>query len=86
MIKRLSGDYNRGYSRALLDLSDEAARVQEDCALARKRFGYPLMKQLLALFIQHRENFREGGTGFIRLNRQSGRLEYYDPMRGNIGR
>lgn len=79
MMEKLSGEYIRGYTKAIKDIEDVFVYVQEDLTRNKKRFNYKLIIRLLELFLQYRENFRENGDGFIRWNRKKDNLEFYKP-------
>lgn len=76
-IEHLSGQFNRGYTKAIQDIIDEFCNVQGDLQRHKKRFNFKLIVQLLQLFLKHRENFREDWGGFIRWNTQKETLEFY---------
>lgn len=79
--ERLSGDFNRGYTKAIRDIQGEFNGVQDDLMLHRKRFNYRLIARLLDLFLANRENFREDRAGFIRWNTKKEDLEFFDPKK-----
>lgn len=78
-MERLSGDFNRGYTKAIQDIEDTFVYVQHDLAGRNKRFNFKLIIRLLELFLNNRENFRENGDGFIRWNTKQEGLEYFNP-------
>lgn len=77
----LSGDFNRGYTKAIRDIEDAFVYVQGDLTMHRKRFNFKLIVRLLELFLNNRENFRENRDGFIRWNTKEGSLEFFDPKK-----
>lgn len=80
-MDRLSGDFIRGYTKAIQDIEDVFVYVQEDLNSRRKRFNFKLIIRLLELFLKHRENFRENGKGFIRWNKKLNNLEYFENLK-----
>lgn len=81
IMERLSGDFIRGYTKAIQDIEDVFVYVQEDLNSRRKRFNFELIIRLLELFLKHRENFRENGKGFIRWNKKLNNLEYFENLK-----
>lgn len=77
-MERLSGDFNRGYTKAIQDIEDVFVYVQCDLTGHKKRFNYKLIIRLLELFLKHRENFRENRDGFIRWNTKLNNLEFFE--------
>ena len=77
-MERLSGDFNRGYTKAIQDIEDVFVYVQEDLTRHNKRFNFKLIVRLLELFLRYRENFRENRNGFIRWNMKSNNLEFVE--------
>lgn len=80
-MDRLSGDFIRGYTKAIQDIEDVFVYVQEDLNSRRKHFNFKLIIRLLELFLKHRENFRENGKGFIRWNKKLNNLEYFENLK-----
>lgn len=78
-MERLSGDYNRGYTKAIKDIEDVFVYVQDDLTMHKKRFNFKLIVRLLELFLNNRENFRENRDGFIRWNTKENNLEFFNP-------
>lgn len=78
-MERLSGDFNRGYTRAIQDIEDVFVYVQNDLEAHKKRFNFKLIVRLLELFLRYRENFRENRSGFIRWNTGLNNLEFFNP-------
>ncbi len=77
-MKRLSGDYIRGYTKAIKDIEDAFCCVQEDLSRRKMRWNYKLIVRLLELFLRYRENFRENRGGFIRWNTKLNNLEFFE--------
>jgi len=80
-VERLSGDFNRGYTKAIQDMEDVFVQVQQDLNGHKKRFNFNLIIRTVELFLKNRENFRENRDGFIRWNTTLNNLEFYIPER-----
>lgn len=81
-MDRLSGDFIRGYTKAIQDIEDVFVYVNyELVTYHKKRFNFKLIIRLLELFLKHRENFRENGKGFIRWNKKLNNLEYFENLK-----
>ena len=78
-MERLSGDFNRGYTKAIQDIEDVFVYVQDDLNCHNKRLNFKLAIRILELFLRHRENFRESRNGFIRWNTKRQELEFFNP-------
>lgn len=74
----LSGDFIRGYTKAIQDIKEVFAYVNADIAPRKVRWKYDLIVKLLDLFLEHRVNFRENRDGFIRWNTTLKNLEYFE--------
>lgn len=78
-MDRLSGDYNRGYTRGIMDVKEVFEYIQYDLKHHNKRLTLNLMKQLLECCLENRENLRESQRGFIRYNGKTDSFEFYEP-------
>lgn len=78
MLERLSGDYNRGYTRAIQDIQEIFAYSQEDLRRHHKSLSYRLSLALLRCCLENREKLRERRGGFIRFNEQAQGFEWHD--------
>lgn len=74
----LSGDFIRGYTKAIKDIEDVFVYVQDDLTQHKKRFNFKLIIRLLELFLNNRANFRENRDGFIRWNTKLNNLEFFE--------
>lgn len=79
MIERLSGDYNRGYTKAIMDIQEVFSYINDDLKYHRKRMNDKVAKELLECCLQNRENLRESVNGFIRWNNKLDKFEFYEP-------
>ena len=78
-LPRLSREFNRGYAKAIRDITEEFQSVQRDLKWNHKNINYKFSIELLKLFLENRENFREDWEGFIRYNTGTKSLEFYQP-------
>ena len=85
MIERLSGEYNRGYTRAIMDLQSIFKYVETELAMRHKKLSSKLANELLECCLINREALRESemgcGEGFIRWNVQKNGFEFFDPKK-----
>lgn len=78
MIERLSGDYNRGYTKAIQDIIKIFEYVNNELTFRKKRMNYKLAMQLLKTILSERQNIRDRiGDGFIRWSIQKQDFEYF---------
>lgn len=78
IMDRLSGDYNRGYTKAIQDIAKVVKYIQEDLTFHKKRLTPKLTEELLDCCLHNRERLRESVNGFIRYN-SKGYFEFYEP-------
>lgn len=77
MFERLSGDYNRGYTKAIQDIISIFEYVQYDLDSHKRRMNYKLSIDLLNTILENRESIRESRKGFIRWNSGKSSFEYF---------
>ena len=77
MFERLSGDYNRGYTKAIQDIISIFEYIQEDLACHNKRITNKTAIDLLNIILENREHLRESYKGFIRWNSKNNSFEYF---------
>ena len=58
-IEKLSGDFIRGYTKAIQDISEVFDYVNNDLKCHKKRLNDKLAKELLKCILENRENIRE---------------------------
>lgn len=80
-LPRLSREFNRGYSKAIIDIQETMKYIQRDLRAHKRNLNYKLCMDALQLFLENRENFREGMDGFIRYNTKAKELEFFTPER-----
>ena len=68
MIERLSGEYNRGYTQAIQDITEVFEYIQPDLKYHHKNLNGKLSITLLNTILDNREKIREKRNGFIRWN------------------
>lgn len=81
MIERLSGDFVRGYTKAIQDISEIVLYVQSDLKHHKKTLNAKTMDKLMKCCLINRENIREKRNGFIRWNSQKNDFEWHDTRR-----
>lgn len=79
MFERLSGDFNRGYTKAIQDIQEVFNYIEDDLQYHHKRISSKLNKELLQCILTNRENLRESMNGFIRWNSKRNCFEFYEP-------
>ena len=80
-LPKLSGEYNKGYTKALMDFQKILNCIVTDLKFHHKNLTAKLTKELIQCCIDNRENLRdyENIDGFIRYNGKTGKFEYYQP-------
>ena len=76
-IERLSGEYNRGYTKAIQDVTDILEYVGADLRGHRKGLTLKLALQLMGIILENRERIRENRDGVIRWNVGQNGFEWY---------
>lgn len=77
IIEKLSGDFIRGYTKAIQDISEVFDYVNNDLKCHKKRLNDKLAKELLKCILENRENIREDKNGFIRWNCVINKFEWF---------
>lgn len=80
-MERLSGEYNRGYRQAIMDMQEVFGYVDYDLKHHKKKLTMPLAKELLQCVLMNREAIREKRNVFIRWNCVSNQFECVKPKR-----
>lgn len=80
-FQKLNGDFNMGYTKAIMDFQDILKYIQPDLSHHKKRLTPKLTEELLICFLDNRARVRDGGAGFIRWNRQKEQFEFFIPDR-----
>lgn len=76
-MERLSGDYNRGYTKAIMDVTKVFEYVDRDLSGHKMRLTNKLALRLFQVILENREAIREQRDGFIRWNTRKKDLEYF---------
>lgn len=76
-MERLSGEYNRGYREAIMDVTEVFRYIQPDLKHHHKSLNGKLAMELLRVILENREALRDDRNGFIRFNGTSKKFEYY---------
>ena len=76
-MERLSGDFNRGYTKAIMDAIKIFNSVESDLRHHHKSLTHKKSLELLNCILKNHEAILEGRSGFIRCN-SDGDFEFYD--------
>lgn len=76
-IEKLSGEFIRGYTKAIQDISEVFDYVNNDLKCHKKRLNDKLAKELLKCILENRENIREDKNGFIRWTYVTNKFEWF---------
>lgn len=76
-IEKLSGDYIRGYTKAIMDMLEIFDYVNNGLKHHKKRLNDKLAKELLQCVLTNREKIREDRDGFIRWNCVENKFEWF---------
>ncbi len=81
MIEKLSGEYIRGYTRAIMDVTEVFGYIQADLKHHHKTLNHKAAMQLLKTILENREALREDWEkrGFFRY--VNGSFEWHKPER-----
>lgn len=81
-FERLSGDYVRGYTKALMDLQEVFSYIKDDLRYHKKLMTATTAEAIIACCLKNREALREDLDGFIRYNdKVKGKFEFYSPKK-----
>lgn len=78
---RLSGDFNRGYTKAIQDMIEVFDYVNDDLQHHHMRMNYAWAEKVLKCCLENREKLRENRNGFIRTEKSGGKrsvVRWYD--------
>ena len=79
MFERLSGDYNCGYTKALMDMKDILKGANINLHIYGKKWTPKLLDELMDCCIENRAHLRETeDQGFIRWNCKENKFEYFE--------
>lgn len=82
-IEKLSGEYIRGYTKAIQDTREVFDYIIPDLKHHRKNLNAKLALRLLQIILEHREKVRDRWNGFIRYNGKLEDFEWYDTRHNN---
>lgn len=82
-MEKLSGDFNRGYTKAIMDTIKIFNSIESDLKHRHKSLTHKLSLELLNCILKNREAIREGRSGFIRYNGSNDEFEFYDRRNDN---
>lgn len=80
---RLSGEFNKGYTKAIQDIVEVFTYIQPDLKYHHKNLNGKLSVELLNCILENRMELRDDieKKRFIRYNGQAKKFEYYKPDR-----
>lgn len=69
---KLSGDYIKGYTQAIMDVKDRilTPSMVQDCRLHRTAFNLKSVQKILATMLEDRAIIREKRNSFIRCEKE----------------
>lgn len=70
---KLSGDYIKGYTQAIIDIKDRilTPSMAQDCRLHRTAFNLKTIQKILNVTLEDRTIIREKRNSFIRCEREN---------------
>lgn len=75
-LPRLSGEYNRGYSKAIQDIIEVFDYMNNDLKAHKMRMNYAWAEKILRCCLENREKLRDNYDGFIRTEKsESGKRD-----------
>lgn len=77
-FERLSGDYVRGYTMAIMDTQQVFRSIGPEMKAQKKQFSHKNAMELLDCILANREKVRERRRGFIRYNALKKGFEFYE--------
>lgn len=73
---RLSGDYNKGYTKAVQDIIEVFGYMNNDLKAHNMRMNYAWAEKVLKCCLENREKLRDNWNGFIRTEKsESGKRD-----------
>lgn len=75
-FSKLSGDFNRGYTRALQDIAEVFNYMNEDLKHHHMRMNYSWAEKILKCCLENRMKLRDNWNGFVRTEKsESGKRD-----------
>ena len=65
-LPRLSGDFNKGYTKAIQDMIEVFKDVNWELTMKHSRMNYKWVEKILKCCLENREKLRDDWNGFIR--------------------
>ena len=79
MFEKISGEFNKGYTRAIQDIIRAFEYADEDLRIHHKRTNHKIEMSLLKTILENRAKLREiYCNGFIRWNVQKQDWEWFE--------
>lgn len=76
--ERLSGDYIRGYTKAIRDVEESVVSNLLALKVQKVKWSIKIIKELFECIMEHRAKIREKKNGFVRWNVISKKFEWYE--------
>lgn len=75
---KLSGDYIKGYTQAIMDIKDRilTPSMAQDCRLHRTAFNLKTIQKILNVMLEDRAIIREKRNSFIRCERENDNIVF----------
>lgn len=84
-LTRLSGDFNKGYTKAIQDIIEVMNYMNNDLTANHIRMNYNWVVKILKCCLDNREKLRDDWNGFFRTEKsETGKrdiVKYYEPNR-----
>lgn len=80
-MERLSGDYIKGYTKAIMDLQEVFRYIQPDLKYHKLSMTPKRADEILSCCLKNREDLRENRQGFVRYNDKIKGFEFFIPER-----
>lgn len=81
-LPKLSGDFNKGYTKAIQDMIEVFNYVNRDLQFNNMRMNYKWAEKILKCCLENREKLRDDWNGFVRTEKsESGKrdiVKWYD--------
>lgn len=81
-LPKLSGDFNKGYTKAIQDMIEVFNYMNNDLTAHNMRMNYKWAEKVLKCCLENREKLRDDWNGFVRTEKsESGKrdiVRWYD--------
>ena len=81
-LPKLSGDFNKGYTKAIQDIIEVFDYMNNDLKAHNIRMNYAWAEKILKCCLENRMKLRDGWNGFIRIEKSDNKkwdiVNWYD--------